>query len=77
MLTNPAKLLLKWADIYDTRIKPSLFYDKYRFLNAAADITGNVHVYLPFTDNNYLLNDDNKWITHNILNYIDLLNIQG
>jgi hypothetical protein len=126
VLTNPAKLLLKWADIYDTRIKPSLFYGKYRFLNAEAelnwknlalqtptcwggeaaaalltqdlrpeiftiyttetrahlmrnyrlkpDITGNVHVYLPFADNHYLLNDDYKLITHSVLTYIDLLN---
>jgi hypothetical protein len=126
VLTNPEKLIQKWADIYDACIKTNLFYGKYSFLNAEAalnwkslelqpptcwggeaaaatltndlrpaiftiyttetranlmrnyrlkpDITGNIHVYLPFTTTNYLLNNDNKIITHNILTYVDLLN---
>ncbi len=126
VLINPEKLLQKWADVYDMRIKPTLFYDKYSFLSTEAafhwknlafqtstcwggeaaaailmndlrpalftiyttetranlmrnyrlkpDITGNIHVYLPFAENNYLLNDNNKLITHNILTYVDLLN---
>jgi hypothetical protein len=35
-LTNTHLLLKKWADVYETRIKPSLFYEKYAFLNAEA-----------------------------------------
>jgi hypothetical protein len=36
-LTNKKKLFEKWADVYETRIKPKLFYDKFSFLNAEAE----------------------------------------
>ena len=36
-LTNKEKLFKKWADVYDTRIKPKLFYAKFSFLNNEAE----------------------------------------
>lgn len=36
-LTEREKLFKKWADVYETRIKPKLFYEKFSFLNAAAE----------------------------------------
>ncbi len=36
-LTNKKKLFEKWADVYETRIKPKLFYNKFSFLNAEAE----------------------------------------
>ena len=36
-LTEREKLFKKWADVYETRIKPKLFYEKFSFLNAEAE----------------------------------------
>jgi hypothetical protein len=36
-LTNKENLFKKWADVYETRIKPKLFYGKFTFLNTEAE----------------------------------------
>ena len=36
-LTDTKKLFEKWADVYETRIKPKLFYEKFSFLNTEAE----------------------------------------
>jgi hypothetical protein len=36
-LTDKERLFKKWADVYETRIKPPLFYQKFSFLNAEAE----------------------------------------
>ena len=36
-LTDTKKLFEKWADVYETRIKPKLFYQKFSFLSAEAE----------------------------------------
>ena len=36
-LTDKKRLFEKWADAYETRIKPSLFYGKFSFLNPEAE----------------------------------------
>lgn len=137
-LKDKERLFKKWADVYDTRIKPPLFYEKFSFLNveaernwkdtplsinacwggeAAADFqtnfirpaiftlytteskgelmrnyrfkpnpNGNIHVYLPFINIEFMCNtesfpigiEDNsekvKYFTHPLLTYADLLN---
>jgi hypothetical protein len=37
VLTDKKRLLEKWADVYATRIKPPLLYEKFSFLNPAAE----------------------------------------
>jgi hypothetical protein len=36
-LTDKERLFKKWADVYETRIKPALFYEKFSFLNIEAE----------------------------------------
>lgn len=36
ILTDKKRLFEKWADVYETRIKPSLFYRKFSFINPEA-----------------------------------------
>jgi hypothetical protein len=36
-LTDKKRLFEKWADVYETRIKPTLLYEKFSFLNSDAE----------------------------------------